>query len=37
MGKRKAKRLREKGVELKNNATTVLLPSVINNTILIES
>jgi len=37
MGKNKAKRLREKGIELKNNATTVLLPSVINNTILIEA
>lgn len=37
MSKNKANRLREKGVELKNNATTVLLPSVINNTILIES
>ena len=37
MGKKKNKELREKGVNLKNNATNVLLPSVINNTILIES
>ena len=37
MGKKKNKELREKGVNLKNHATNVLLPSVINNTILIES
>ncbi len=38
MGKKnKSKELREKGIELKNNSITVFLPSVINNTILIES
>ena len=33
----KIKGLREKGVEIKNNAATTLLPNVVNNTILIES
>lgn len=33
----KNKELREKGIELINNSITVFLPSVINNTILIES
>lgn len=37
MGKVKNKKLRKKGVELINNSVTVLIPSVINNTILIES
>lgn len=38
MGKKnKSKELREKGIELKNTSITVFLPSVINNTILIES
>lgn len=36
-GKNNKKELREKGIELKNNSVTVFLPSVINNTILIES
>lgn len=33
----KIKELSEKGVEIKNNAATTLLPNVVNNTILIES
>ena len=35
--KNKEKELRKKGIELKNKSVTVFLPSVINNTILIES
>ena len=35
--KEKRNELRKKGVEIKNNAATTLLPSVVNNTILIES